>query len=45
MDGDIIVFQRADLIDDPSLELPTCPEYFKDYSFRVEVRKEKCISF
>ncbi|MCL4123129.1 UNVERIFIED_CONTAM: hypothetical protein GTU68_036606 [Idotea baltica] len=37
MDGDIIVFQRADLIDDPSLELPTCREYFKDYSLRVEV--------
>ncbi|KAL7638741.1 UNVERIFIED_CONTAM: hypothetical protein RMT77_010274 [Armadillidium vulgare] len=37
MDGDIIVFQRADLIEDPSLELPTCREYFKDYSFRVEV--------
>lgn len=37
MDGDIIVFQREDLHDDPSLELPSCREYFRDLFYRVEV--------
>lgn len=37
MDGDIIVFQRDDLVDDPSLELPSCRDYFRDLFFRVEV--------
>ncbi|XP_071522080.1 ubiquitin carboxyl-terminal hydrolase 7 isoform X1 [Panulirus ornatus] len=37
MDGDIIVFQREDLLDDPSLELPSCRDYFRDLFFRVEV--------
>lgn len=35
MDGDIIVFQRADLGDD--FELPTVKDYFKDLVLRVEV--------
>ncbi|MPC78991.1 Ubiquitin carboxyl-terminal hydrolase 7 [Portunus trituberculatus] len=36
MDGDIIVFQREDLHDDPSLELPSCRDYFRDLFYRVE---------
>jgi len=36
MDGDIIVFQRAD-IDYSTCELPDVKEYFKDLFFRVEV--------
>lgn len=39
MDGDIIVFQREDLHDDPSLELPSCRDYFRDLFYRVEVSK------
>lgn len=35
MDGDIIVFQKAEY--DPDLELPTVKDYFRDLSFRVEV--------
>jgi len=37
MDGDIIVFQRSDLLDEPSLELPSCRDYFRDLFYRVEV--------
>ncbi|CAG2182939.1 unnamed protein product, partial [Oppiella nova] len=37
MDGDIIVFQRADLTLGPECELPNVKEYFKDLLFRVEV--------
>lgn len=36
MDGDIIVFQRADL-NLPDCELPTVKEYFRDLFYRVEV--------
>ena len=35
MDGDIVVFQRADLVADS--ELPTVKDYFKDLVQRVEV--------
>ena len=37
MDGDIIVFQRADLNLQPDCELPTVKDYFKDLYYRVEV--------
>ena len=37
MDGDIIVFQRADLNLGPECELPNVKEYFKDLFFRVEL--------
>ncbi|XP_054155064.1 ubiquitin carboxyl-terminal hydrolase 7-like [Oppia nitens] len=37
MDGDIIVFQRADFNLGPECELPNVKEYFKDLFFRVEV--------
>ncbi|RWS24472.1 ubiquitin carboxyl-terminal hydrolase 7-like protein, partial [Leptotrombidium deliense] len=37
MDGDIIVFQRADLNLGPDCELPTVKDYFKDLYNRVEV--------
>lgn len=37
MDGDIIVFQRADLNLGPEVELPNVKEYFKDLFYRVEV--------
>ncbi|KAG9509762.1 Ubiquitin carboxyl-terminal hydrolase 7, partial [Fragariocoptes setiger] len=37
MDGDIIVFQRADLELGPDCELPTVDDYFKDLYCRVEV--------
>ncbi|XP_076047681.1 ubiquitin-specific protease 7 isoform X2 [Oratosquilla oratoria] len=37
MDGDIIVFQRADLLEDLSLELPSCRDFFRDLFYRVEV--------
>lgn len=36
MDGDIIVFQKADF-DPADLELPTVKDYYKDLYFRVEV--------
>lgn len=37
MDGDVIVFQRADLELGPECELPTVKDYFKDLLYRVEV--------
>nr|XP_032519443.1 ubiquitin carboxyl-terminal hydrolase 7-like [Danaus plexippus plexippus] len=36
MDGDIIVFERAERHDD--LELPTCQDYFKYIFYKVEVQ-------
>ncbi|XP_032457106.1 ubiquitin carboxyl-terminal hydrolase 7 isoform X1 [Nasonia vitripennis] len=36
MDGDIIVFQREEKEND-IYELPTCRDYFRDLSFRMEV--------
>ncbi|KOB70952.1 Ubiquitin carboxyl-terminal hydrolase, partial [Operophtera brumata] len=37
MDGDIIVFERADLRHE-DLELPTCQDYFKYIFYKVEVQ-------
>lgn len=37
MDGDIIVFERADLRHE-ELELPTCQDYFKYIFYKVEVQ-------
>lgn len=37
MDGDIIVFQKDERMDDNSYELPNCKEYFEDLFHRVEV--------
>ncbi|KAL0278652.1 UNVERIFIED_CONTAM: hypothetical protein PYX00_000410 [Menopon gallinae] len=37
MDGDIIVFQKDERLDDNSYELPNCKEYFEDLYHRVEV--------
>lgn len=37
MDGDIIVFERADNRHD-DLELPTCQDYFKYIYYKVEVQ-------
>ena len=37
MDGDIIVYQRLDMLNDKSLELPSAKDYLKDIYFRVEV--------
>ena len=38
MDGDIIIYQRADLLNDASLELPTAKDYLKEIFLKVEVR-------
>ncbi|XP_018020606.1 ubiquitin carboxyl-terminal hydrolase 7 [Hyalella azteca] len=37
MDGDIIVYQRLDLLTDATLELPSAKDYLKDIFYRVEV--------
>lgn len=37
MDGDIIVFERADMRHE-DLELPTCQDYFKYIFYKVEVQ-------
>ena len=37
MDGDIIVFQRLDTLNDNSYELPSARDYLKDVANRVEV--------
>ena len=37
MDGDIIVYQRLDMLNDNSLELPSAKDYLKDIYYRVEV--------
>jgi len=37
MDGDIIIYQRADLLNDASLELPTAKDYLKEIFLKVEV--------
>lgn len=37
MDGDIIVFERADHRHE-ELELPTCQDYFKYIFYKVEVQ-------
>lgn len=38
MDGDIIVYQRLDMLTDATLELPSAKDYLKDIFYRVEVR-------
>ena len=44
MDGDVIVFQRLDLLNDPSLELSSAKDYLRDVANRVEVWQQCLIS-
>ncbi|KAK6643307.1 Ubiquitin carboxyl-terminal hydrolase 7 [Polyplax serrata] len=37
MDGDIIVFQKDERLDENSYELPNCKDYFEDLFHRIEV--------
>jgi len=43
MDGDIIVFQCADLLDDPSFELPSCRDYFRKLAKSINKKGEVCL--